>query len=69
VRGREAVARIFQGRAQAARPAVIDGEAGLIFAPRGIPSVVFDFVIEQGRILEINLIADPARIAALQLVM
>jgi RNA polymerase sigma-70 factor (ECF subfamily) len=65
IRGADAVARIFAGRAQAARPAEIDGEAGLVFAPGGKPFAVFDFVIENGRIVEINLIADTERIAAL----
>jgi hypothetical protein len=65
IRGREAVAETFKGRAQAAQPALIEGETGLVFAPGGVPRVVFDLVIEQDRIIEINLIADPAHIAAL----
>jgi len=68
-RGRETIADIFKGRAQAARPALIDGEPGLVFAPGRVPFVVFDFVVDQGRIVEINLIADQTSIAALQLVM
>ena len=69
IRGRETVADVFKGRAQAARPARIDGEAGLVFAPGRVPFVVFDFVVDQGRIVEISLIADPTSIAALQLEM
>jgi RNA polymerase sigma factor (sigma-70 family) len=65
IRGADAVARIFAGRAQAARPAEIDGEAGLVFAPGGKPFALFDFVIDNGRIVEINLIADTQRMAAL----
>ncbi len=65
IRGREAVAETFKGRAQAAQPALIEGETGLVFAPGGVPRVVFDFVVEQDRIIEINLIADPAHLAVL----
>jgi hypothetical protein len=39
---------------------------GLIFAPGGQPLVVFDFVVENGRIIEISLIAD-ARSGKLQI--
>jgi len=66
-RGAEAVARTFSGRARAAQVALIDGDAGLVFAPGGKPIVVFDFVVENGRIIEISLIADAHNIAALDL--
>jgi RNA polymerase sigma-70 factor (ECF subfamily) len=66
--GNEAVANTFKGRAQAARLAVVDGNVGLVFAPGGRPMAVFDFVIENDRIVEINLLADPTAIAALDLV-
>jgi RNA polymerase sigma-70 factor, ECF subfamily len=67
IRGAEAVATIFKGRARAARPALVSGSPGLVFAPGGRPFAVFDFVIENGRIAEISLIADAQRIAALDL--
>lgn len=67
LRGREAVAETFKGRARAAQLAFIEGEAGLVFAPGGKPMVIFDFVIENGVIVEIGLIADPVSIAALDL--
>jgi len=66
-RGREAVAEAFKGRAKAAQAATIDGEPGLVFAPGGKPFAVFDFVVEAGRIVEISVIVDRTRIAALQL--
>lgn len=66
IRGREAVAKAFKGRATAARVATIDGEAGLVFAPGGKPFAVFDFVVEEGRILEISVLVDRTRVAALQ---
>ncbi len=65
--GAEAVAKTFVGRAQAAQPALIDGDVGLVFAPAGKPMAVFDFVVEGGRIVEISLIADRSTIAALDL--
>jgi len=67
VQGPEAVAKTFKGRAQAAQLALVEGDVGLAFAPGGRPMVVFDFVIENGRIVEISLIADAQRIAALDL--
>jgi len=66
-RGREAVAETFKGRAKAAQVATIDGEPGLVFAPGGKPFAVFDFVVDAGRIVEISVIVERARIAALRL--
>ena len=65
IRGSEAVANTFLGRASAARPAIIDGDVGLVYAPGGRPMAVFDFVIENGRVVEISLIADRSTIASL----
>jgi RNA polymerase sigma factor (sigma-70 family) len=67
--GSAAVAQVFKGRAQAARLALIEGEVGLVYAPGGKPMVVFDFVVANGRIIEISLIADASSIAALELKM
>jgi RNA polymerase sigma factor (sigma-70 family) len=65
--GAEAVANTFRGRAQAAQLALIDGDVGLVFAPGRRPMAVFDFVVENGRIVEISLIAEAKSIAALDL--
>ena len=67
IRGRDSVANIFRGRARAAQLASVDGDSGLVFAPGGQPRVVVDFVLENGRIVEINMIADAERLAALDL--
>jgi RNA polymerase sigma-70 factor (ECF subfamily) len=67
IRGREAVANIFRGRARNAQLAVVDGDSGLVFAPGGQPRVLIDFVIENSKIVELSLIADADRIAALDL--
>jgi RNA polymerase sigma factor (sigma-70 family) len=67
IRGADAVATTFRGRARAAQLALIEGDVGLVFAPGGRPLAVFDFVVANGRVVEISLIADPQRIAALDL--
>jgi RNA polymerase sigma-70 factor (ECF subfamily) len=67
IHGSEAVGKTFFGRARAARMALVDGEAGLVFALGGQPKVVFEFVVENGLIVEINLIADATKINAFEL--
>ena len=63
IRGAVAVAEIFRGRARAARPALVDGDAGAAFAPGGAPQAVFSFVIADGKIVELEVVGDPARLA------
>ena len=65
VRGAAAVTQTFLGRAGAAQPALVNGAAGLVWAPGGRPRVVFGFTIARGKIVEIELIADPERIRQL----
>jgi RNA polymerase sigma-70 factor, ECF subfamily len=65
VGGAAAVADTFSGRAQAARPALVNGVAGLVWAPGGRPRVVFGFTITGGKIVEIALVADPERLRQL----
>ena len=67
VRGAPAVAKTFAGRARAAQPALIDGAPGLVWAPGGQPRVVLNFMFSAGKIVAINLVADPERIAELSL--
>jgi RNA polymerase sigma-70 factor (ECF subfamily) len=45
-----------------ARPALVNGNAGLIVVPHEEPIAVVGFVIAGGRIAEINLVADPAKL-------
>ncbi len=59
VRGAAAVARQFSGRAQAVRPALINGAAGAAWASGGTLRVVFGFTITHGKITAIDIIADP----------
>ena len=67
VRGAEAVAEQFAGRAQAAQIALINGVAGAVWAPGGTPRLAFRFTVEGGTIVAINLIADRGAIAALDI--
>jgi RNA polymerase sigma-70 factor (ECF subfamily) len=59
VRGAAAVAAMFAGRARAAQPALIDGAVGLVWSAGGRPRVVFDLDIRDGRIVAVDLLADP----------
>jgi RNA polymerase sigma-70 factor (ECF subfamily) len=67
VRGAAAVAETFFGRARGAQRAVVNGSAGLAWAPGGRPRVVFNFTIAAGRIVAIDLLADAERLAQLDL--
>lgn len=56
--GPDAVAGRFAGGAKAARAALIDGAAGLVWAQGGRPTVVFDFTVLDGRVTRIEMYAD-----------
>ncbi|MBC6446704.1 sigma-70 family RNA polymerase sigma factor [Actinokineospora xionganensis] len=62
VRGVSAVAGSFLGRAQAAQPALVDGAPAAVWAPGGTPRVVFGFTVADGKIVGIEITADPERI-------
>jgi RNA polymerase sigma factor (sigma-70 family) len=68
VHGAAAVADSFSGRARAAQPAMVNGTVGLVWAPHGQPRVAFGFTIMRGKIVEIDLVADPERLRQLDLV-
>ncbi|MFI6165679.1 sigma-70 family RNA polymerase sigma factor [Nocardia sp. NPDC051052] len=65
--GADAVAKTFSGRAQGARLALIDGRAGAVWSVGGTPRVVFDFTVSDGRIVAIDLLADPGTLDQLEL--
>jgi RNA polymerase sigma factor (sigma-70 family) len=67
VRGAPAVADTFSGRARFARPALVNGAVGAVWAPGGRPRVVFGFTITRGKIVEIDILADPERLRWLDL--
>ena len=57
----------FRGRARYARLALVDGEVGLIFAPRGKLVLVLRLTVAGDRITEMDVVADPARLDGLDL--
>ncbi|MCW2760793.1 MAG: DNA-directed polymerase sigma-70 factor [Marmoricola sp.] len=59
VTGAHSVAETFAGRARAAKPALIDGSPGAAWMHAGDTKVAFGFTVVDGRILEIELLADP----------
>jgi RNA polymerase sigma factor (sigma-70 family) len=67
VRGAPSVARTFSGRARFAQPALVNGAPGAVWAPGGRPRVVFAFTIADGKIVGIELLADPERLRRLDL--
>jgi RNA polymerase sigma-70 factor (ECF subfamily) len=70
VRGAEAVARraySFRRLSPWARPALVNGVVGTVTAPEGRIFSVLSYVVRGGKIVEIDAIADPRRLAALGL--
>jgi RNA polymerase sigma-70 factor (ECF subfamily) len=68
VRGAPAVAkRALAGRARFTQPALVDGAVGIVSAPRGRLSLVLRFTITRGKIVEIDVVADPERLRQLEL--
>ena len=69
VEGAVAVARRFCGRARGVKPALIDGAAGAVWAPGGTPVGAFCFTVADGLIVAIEVVADPGRIADMDVTM
>jgi RNA polymerase sigma-70 factor (ECF subfamily) len=67
LRGAEAVAANFKGKAQAARPALVDGALGVMVAPQGRLLLVLNLTFASDRIAAIEVVADPERLEALDL--
>jgi len=70
VHGADEVARralSFARLAPAARPALVNGAAGFVVAPGGRPFAVVGFTVTDGKIIEIDLLADRERLRALDL--
>jgi RNA polymerase sigma-70 factor (ECF subfamily) len=62
ISGAAAVAEVFKGRAQGAKPAMIDGALGAAVVLGGRLRIVLAITIQDDRISEINAIADPDEI-------
>ncbi|MCX5065984.1 sigma-70 family RNA polymerase sigma factor [Micromonospora lupini] len=67
-RGAHAVAGFFAGRAQAARPALVNGVPAAVYAHRGLPRAVITFAINNDKITCIAIEADPDRLHELDIV-
>jgi RNA polymerase sigma factor (sigma-70 family) len=68
-RGAEVVARFFAGRAQGALPAEVDGLAGAVVAVEGQNRIAIGFIVLGDRIIGIDVVADPAHLDRLELVL
>jgi RNA polymerase sigma factor (sigma-70 family) len=70
VHGAEQVARrafMFAGLSPYVRPALVNGVAGVVVAPRGVPFSVMAFTVVGGRIVAIDALGDPERLRDLDL--
>src|SRR5579883_2513451 len=67
LRGAEAVAKQFVGRAQATQPVLVNGSVGVIVAPYGRLLGVLEVSIRHGKITAISAISDPAHLDRLRL--
>jgi RNA polymerase sigma factor (sigma-70 family) len=68
VRGARTVAEqafTFRQFAPFARPALINGAPGIVTAPEGRPLSVMGFTIRDGKIVELDVLADPDRLSRL----
>jgi RNA polymerase sigma factor (sigma-70 family) len=66
MRGAASVAQQFVRRAQGARPALVDGAVGLVVLRQGRLFLVLNLTFTNGKITEINAVADPARLRQLR---
>jgi len=62
-----AQARQFAALSSAARLVLVNGVAGVVVAPHGKPFAVLGFTVDDGRVTEIDILADPERLAGLDL--
>jgi RNA polymerase sigma-70 factor (ECF subfamily) len=70
VRGAVAVAEralTFARLAPFVRPALVNGTAGVVVAPAGRVTAVMAFTVRDGRIVEMDTLNDPERLAGLDL--
>jgi RNA polymerase sigma-70 factor (ECF subfamily) len=71
VRGAKAVAEqalIFSRLVESAQPVLVNGAAGIVsWLPGGRPFSVLGFTVRRGKVVEIDVLADPSRLAQLDL--
>jgi len=69
VQGAEDVAKVFSGRALEARPALVDGAAGIAWAPKDTVRVVWELEIVDGTITRIDMLTAAETLGDLDLVL
>src|ERR687893_643447 len=70
VRGARAVAEqalTYSRLAPSSRPALVNGAPGAVTAPGGVPRAIMGFTVAGGKIVEIEILADPERLGRLDL--
>ena len=70
VRGARAVAGqalTYSRLAPFSRPALVNGAPGAVTAPGGVPRAIMGFTVAGGKIVEIDILADPERLGRLDL--
>jgi RNA polymerase sigma-70 factor (ECF subfamily) len=67
IRGSEAVARFFLGRAAGARAALVDGAVGAVVAPRGRLFLVLKVEIMAGKVVRLEAVADAEKLEQVEL--
>jgi RNA polymerase sigma-70 factor, ECF subfamily len=67
LRGADAVARTFAGRAKAAVPGYIDGDVGILVPVKGRMLLVLELQFRGGRIAAVDAVADRDTLAGLEL--
>jgi RNA polymerase sigma factor (sigma-70 family) len=65
--GAAAVAATYVGRARAAQLALIDGRVGAVWAPQGTPRSALLMTVVDGRIVAIDVVAEPSELTALDI--
>lgn len=66
-RGAQTVAKLFSGRAQGAKPMLVNGKVGIIVAPYGRLFLAIIPTIADGKIVRIDVVADPDNLRGLEL--
>jgi len=60
-------ARTFAQLARLAQPALVNGAAGFVVGQHGRPVSVAGFTVRHGKIVEIDILADPDRLRQIDL--
>ncbi len=64
VRGGDAVARVFAGRAELTRPVLVGGAPAAAYVTGGIVHAIYLVTFDAGRITRLDVLADPGHLAA-----